>query len=70
MKIRSLFVLCLLLVVSSVTYSQSAKRPITIDDFFKMKTVRNPQISPDGKWVAYTVSETDLKKTNRKHASG
>jgi len=43
-------------------FSQSAKRPITVDDFFKFKNVRNPQISPDGRWVAYTVSKTDLKK--------
>ena len=61
MKTKSLFFLCLFLLVSSA-YSQTAKRPITIDDFFKMKRVRNPQISPDGRWVAYTVSETDLKK--------
>ena len=27
-----------------------------------MKSVQEVQISPDGKWVAYTVSEMDLKK--------
>ncbi len=51
-----------LVVSSQLVLAQSEKRPITIDDFFKMKTIRNPKISPDGKWIAYTVSEMDLKK--------
>lgn len=42
--------------------AQDAKRVTTIDDFFKLRTVRDPQISPDGKWVAYTVATKDLKK--------
>ena len=46
----------------SFAYSQETQRPITIDDFFKMKNVRSPKISPDGKWIAYTVSEVNLKK--------
>ena len=45
---------------------QSTLRPITIDDFFKIKRVGNPQISPDGKWVAYTVSTTNLEKNESK----
>ncbi len=62
MKTRSLVCLCanLLLVISAS--SQTPKRPISIDDFFKMKEVSNPQVSPDGKWIAYTVSELDLKE--------
>jgi dipeptidyl aminopeptidase/acylaminoacyl peptidase len=39
-----------------------AKRNLTIDDFFKLKNVGSPQISPDGAWVVYTVRETDLEK--------
>src|SRR5262249_20827257 len=31
----------------------AAKRPITLDDFFKLKRVSDPQISPDGKHVVY-----------------
>ena len=61
MKVKSLLCLCLFLLVSPSVFSQSAKRPITVNDFFKLKSVRNPQISPDGRWVAYTVSEMDLK---------
>ena len=32
------------------------KRAITIDDYLALKAVGNPQLSPDGKWVAYTVT--------------
>src|SRR5436190_22534209 len=37
------------------------KRAITIDDYLALKSVGNPQLSPDGKGVAYTVTEQSLK---------
>src|SRR2546422_4595173 len=37
------------------------KRAITIDDYLALKSGGNPQLSPDGKWVAYTVTEQSLK---------
>src|SRR5882724_13474733 len=37
------------------------KRAITIDDYLGLKSVGTPQLSPDGKWVAYTVTEHSLK---------
>ena len=39
----------------------SAKRNLTIDDYFRIKAVTDPQISPDGKWVAYVVTTASLK---------
>jgi dipeptidyl aminopeptidase/acylaminoacyl peptidase len=44
---------------------QTAKRPITLDDLVKIKRVGDPQRSPDGKWVAYTVGTTDFAKDKR-----
>jgi len=38
-----------------------APRAITVDDAFEIHEVRDPQISDDGKWVAYTVSTASLK---------
>lgn len=61
MKVRIL-VLFAILSFSGLAFSQDTKRPIEIDDFFSMKNVGNPQVSPDGKWIAYTLSTTDLKK--------
>jgi dipeptidyl aminopeptidase/acylaminoacyl peptidase len=42
-----------------------AKRAITLDDLFKIRSVGDPQRSPDGKWVAYTVGSTDVEKDKR-----
>ena len=44
------------------------KRAITIDDYLALKNVGDPQVSPDGKWVVYTVgtiSLQDNKSTSR-----
>ena len=40
----------------------AAPRPITIDDFFQIQDVMQPEISPDGQWVAYTVRTRMLKE--------
>jgi len=40
----------------------SGKRTLTIDDYFRIKEIGDPQISPDGKWVAYTVRTPNLKE--------
>jgi dipeptidyl aminopeptidase/acylaminoacyl peptidase len=39
-----------------------SKRGIAIDDFFLIKGVSNPKISPDGKWIAYQVTSTILEE--------
>jgi len=36
-----------------------APRPLTPDDFYNTQIVSEPQVSPDGKWVAYVVSTND-----------
>src|SRR5438876_11018873 len=43
------------------TVVSAQKRAITFDDFIALKSVSDPQLSPDGKWVAYTVTEYSLK---------
>src|SRR5437016_6805735 len=49
------------LLVTLVMSVAAQKRAITIDDYLALKSVGNPQVSPDGKWVAYTVTEQSLK---------
>ena len=34
------------------------KRPLNVDDLFNARDVRDPQRSPDGQWVAYTVTRS------------
>jgi len=57
-------------VLGSVNAGESAEpaspRPLTVDDFFKIRGVDDPQISPDGRWVAYTVATSDFKKDKMK----
>ena len=45
----------------SFSVRAQSPRPITIDDYFAIKSVHDPQLSPDGKWVAYAVDQAILK---------
>jgi dipeptidyl aminopeptidase/acylaminoacyl peptidase len=40
------------------------RRALQPDDIFELKTVSDPRISPDGAWVAYTVTSLDRKEDN------
>src|SRR5262249_46134585 len=50
-------------VVSMAAFPLSAqsRRPLQPDDIFEIKNVGDPRISPDGAWIAYTVSSPDKK---------
>ena len=61
-KMLKFFTFTLLFLVYFESSSQETKKAITVEDLMKLKSVSNPQISPDGKWVAYTTSEANLKK--------
>src|SRR5262245_62078649 len=41
------------------TPALAAGRPMTTDDLLAVKGVNDPQVSPDGRWIVYTVSELD-----------
>ena len=40
----------------------TSKRAITLDNLAKLKSVGDPQVSPDGKWVAYTIGTVNVEK--------
>ena len=42
-----------------------AGRPMTFADLQRMKRVSDPQISPSGKWVMFSVVEVDLEKNSK-----
>src|SRR6266700_5879892 len=42
--------------------TQKAPRAITIDDFFQIHDVSQPELSPDGQWVVYAVRTRMLKE--------
>lgn len=43
----------------------SEKRVLTLDDLAVIRTVMDPQVSPEGNWVAYTVRTLDMKEDKR-----
>lgn len=51
----------LFLLVLPALFAQNAPRAIKLEDMHAFHDVRDPQLSPDGKWVAYTVSSVDVK---------
>ncbi len=51
-------------VLSAIPAMAEPKRTLTVDDLFNVREVRDPQRSPDGKWVAYTVTRA-IKETDK-----
>src|SRR6266852_2957325 len=52
----------LLALATLAAFAADARRVPTIDDLLTIKSVGGTQISPDGKWVAYTVGYGDFKQ--------
>jgi dipeptidyl aminopeptidase/acylaminoacyl peptidase len=44
--------------------AHAQKRALAVDDIYSLKEVRDPQRSPDGRWVAYVVSHA-IKDTDK-----
>jgi Tol biopolymer transport system component len=56
-----LFLFAALLALVPASYAQAppaTPRAITIDDYFQIRDVADPQLSPDAKWVAYSVTSS------------
>ncbi len=49
----------------NLTLLAPAPRPIQPEDFAALHDVGDPQLSPDGAWIVYTVKTTDLAKDKR-----
>src|SRR4051794_30697626 len=57
-----LVVLVLAVSLSAVDSASAAgKKPLELADMFRVKRVADPQISPDGKLVAYVITSVDLE---------
>ncbi|HEV8145742.1 MAG TPA: S9 family peptidase [Bryobacteraceae bacterium] len=60
---RALFLLTLALALAPISTGQ--RRGVTAEDYFAFEQAGDPQISPDGKWAAYTVTTIDQKANRR-----
>jgi len=65
MKLGSLAILLAAVILlptgASAQLSPPSPRPITVDDYFQIQTVHDPQLSLDAQWVAYAVDKSTLK---------
>ena len=58
---RLLWIVSVCLLCCGAALGQMRKRAIQFDDMIAMHRLSDPQISPDGKWVAYVVSTPDVE---------
>lgn len=78
MRARALGILSLALGLSGIVGSSLAgaqpassaqpsaqRRPVVIDDQFKVADVGSPELSPDGEWIVYTVTAWDVAADRR-----
>jgi dipeptidyl aminopeptidase/acylaminoacyl peptidase len=64
MVIRSISIVVLLAAMAGAPVLAQApvRRSLTLDDLERARDVRDPQMSPDGRWVAYSVTAADTEK--------
>ncbi len=61
----ALFAFVLAAVAGREVTAGEGTRPFAIDDLFQIERVSDPQLSPDGKTIAYVVTTTDKAKNSR-----
>jgi len=61
-----------LLTIFTLAFTSAAKikeqqpsRPFTINDLLKVRRISDPQLSPDGRWIAFTIADTDKAANKR-----
>src|SRR5271165_3062911 len=61
---RRLVLSLLVLALTLPTFAE-AKHPFTFEDMMKLKRVGEPVVSPDGKWVIFSVVDVDLEANTK-----
>jgi dipeptidyl aminopeptidase/acylaminoacyl peptidase len=57
--------LAVALATTTLAAQTPAKRPMTFADLQAMKRISDPQISPSGKWVLFSVTDVSLEKNTK-----
>ena len=68
MKIKNLlwlFALALSISTRPAIFAAQTKRAMTIDDVMSIRAVSDPRVSPDGRFVAFVVTQVDMKTNFR-----
>ena len=53
------------LLAVDVSAQGRVQRPMTFEDFAAVRNVGDPQVSPDGRWVLYSLRTTDVNANRR-----
>ncbi len=59
------FLLLFSLFIAAHSFAQTTKRPIDPRDVYRLTSVSDPKVSPDGNWVSYALSSVDSAKNKR-----
>lgn len=62
---KKIFVLASMLLGLYPVYAQTQKRPLQPGDIYRLQSVGDAHVSPDGKWIVYTISTIDSAKDKR-----
>jgi dipeptidyl aminopeptidase/acylaminoacyl peptidase len=60
-----LTIFTLTLATAAKVKEQQPSRPFTINDLLRVRRVSDPQLSPDDRWIAYTIADTDKAANKR-----
>jgi len=64
-KLKSGLALVAAFVAASLCMAQAPKRPMTFDDMMAMKRLGETAVSPDGKWLVYSVTTVNLAQNSK-----
>ena len=62
---RRFFLVALALIAFTLPAFAQAKHPFTFEDMMKLKRVGEPEVSPDGKWVIFSVVDVNLEANTK-----
>ena len=62
---RRLFLPFLALIAFALPTLAQTRHPFTFEDMMKLKRVGDPQVSPDGKWVIFSVVDVSLEANTK-----
>jgi dipeptidyl aminopeptidase/acylaminoacyl peptidase len=66
MRRFSLFLSAFVLILTCMVPAfAQAKHPFTFEDMMKLRRVGEPEVSPDGKWVVFSVVDVDLEANTK-----
>src|SRR5579872_144742 len=62
LTVRRLLLLLIMLVIPAIAQT---RHPFTFEDMMKLKRVGEPEVSPNGKWVIFSVVDVDLASNKK-----